>query len=71
MADEWPDWAVRFGQWFDQYGLVVIFGLDLLMFVASILLWKPGTRPIASALFVFALIPPLAFLAVWLDPIEE
>jgi hypothetical protein len=71
VADEWPDWAVRFGRWLEQYGLLVIFGIALLMFIASMLLWKPGTRPIAPALFVFALIPPLAFLAVWLDSVEE
>lgn len=58
-------------EWLEQYGLILLFGIDLLMFVAAILLWKPGTRPIASALFVFALIPPLALLATLVSPIEE
>lgn len=56
--------------WLSQYGLFLFLGGDLLLFLVSILLWKPGTRMIASTLFVFALIPPLAVFAELLAPSE-
>lgn len=56
--------------WLSQYGPFLFIGGDLLLLLLSILLWKPGTRVIASALFVFALIPPLAVFAELLAPSE-
>lgn len=51
-------------EWADDHWILLYFGADLVVFLASILLWKPGTRPIAGLLFVLALILPLAFLTV-------
>ena len=59
---EFRDLAVR--DWLDRYWLVVYFGVDLLLFVLAVYLWKPGSRPLAGGLFVLALTFPLAFIGV-------
>ena len=50
--------------WADDHWILLYFGVDAVLFGASVLLWKPGTRPWAGLLFVIALILPLAFLTV-------
>jgi hypothetical protein len=55
-------------EWFERHWLLALFGVDFLLFLVAVFLWKPGTRPIAGLVFVFVLLPPLAVFAVLLEP---
>ena len=51
-------------RWADDRWIPLSLGVDAALFVAAVLLWRPGTRPFAGLAFVLALVLPLALLTV-------
>lgn len=51
----------------DQYWLRILFGLELVLVVGAMYLWRSGLHGMAILLVVYASLPPIAFITALID----